>query len=281
MRERGQVEGTQHISMPAAAAPRTALAEPSQLLFVIPAFNEQDNLPTLFEDLLQTTRLLGEGSRIFIVDDGSVDETPNLVRAYDGPLPVELVRLPENQGPGAAFREGFNSALACANPDALIVTMEADTTGDLGALPQMLDEVERGADVVLADWRMVGVSAHRRLLSAAAGWVVRQGLGLEATTVSSFFRVYRASTLREASARYGDRLIRERGFACKAELLAKLAAMSARIVEVPVSLDWSKRNGDSKMPVFKTMLCYWRMLFRQRSAAPEPLPAATEGALGA
>ena len=145
----------------------------------------------------------------------------------------------------------------------------------------MLDEVERGADVVLADWRMVGVSAHRRLLSAAAGWVVRQGLGLEATTVSSFFRVYRASTLSEASARYGDRLIRERGFACKAELLSKLSAMSARIVEVPVSLDWTRRNGESKMPVFKTMLAYWRMLFRERGDAPEPLPAATEGALGA
>jgi dolichol-phosphate mannosyltransferase len=110
---------------------------------------------------------------------------------------------------------------------------------------------------------------------------VRHGLGLEATTVSSFFRVYRASTLREASTRYGDRLIRERGFACKAELLAKLSSMSARIVEVPVSLDWSRRNGDSKMPVFKTMLAYWRMLFRERTAAAEPLPAATEGALGA
>ena len=110
------MEGTQHISMPAAAAPHTAQAEPAQLLFVIPAFNEQENLPTLFDDLLQTTRLLGAGSRIFIVDDGSVDKTPDLVRAYDGPLPVELVRLPENQGPGAAFREGFNSALACADP---------------------------------------------------------------------------------------------------------------------------------------------------------------------
>ena len=145
----------------------------------------------------------------------------------------------------------------------------------------MLDEVRLGADVVLADWRMVGVSAHRRLLSAAAGWVVRHSLGLEATTVSSFFRVYRASTLQDASTRYGERLIRERGFACKAELLAKLAAMNARIVEVPVSLDWSKRNGESKMPVFKTMLAYWRMLFRERSAAPEPIPAAPEGALGA
>jgi hypothetical protein len=35
------------------------------------------------------------------------------------------------------------------------------------------------------------------------------------------------------------------------------------------------------MPVFKTMLAYWRMLFRERSAAPETIPAAPEGALGA
>ena len=187
------------------------------------------------------------------------------------------MRLEVNQGPGAAFRTGFDAALEHAEPDALIVTLEADTTSDLGALPQMLDEVHRGADVVLADWQMVGVSAHRRLLSAGAGWVVRKGLGLEATTVSSFFRVYRASTLREASRRYGEHLIRERGFACKAELLAKLASMGARIVEVPVSLDWSRRNGESKMPVFKTMLAYWRMLFRERSGAPEPVPAPSDG----
>ncbi len=252
-----------------------------QLLFVIPAFNEEENLPGLFADLAGAADLLGERSRIFIVDDGSADATPELVESYEGPLPVELVRLEVNQGPGAAFRTGFDAALEHAGPDALIVTLEADTTSDLGALPQMLDEVHLGADVVLADWQMVGVSAHRRLLSAGAGWVVRKGLGLEATTVSSFFRVYRASTLREASRRHGEHLIRERGFACKAELLAKLASMGARIVEVPVSLDWSRRNGESKMPVFKTMLAYWRMLFRERSGVPEPVPAPSDGVASA
>jgi dolichol-phosphate mannosyltransferase len=252
-----------------------------QLLFVIPAFNEEANLPILFDDLARASALLGEGSRIFIVDDGSTDETPALVRAYDGPLPMELVRLEVNQGPGAAFRRGFETALACARPDALIVTLESDATSDLDALEAMVCEVGRGADVVLADWQMVGVSLHRRLLSAAAGWVVRRGLGLDATTVSSFFRVYRAATLREASARFGDHLIRERGFACKAELLGKLASMQANIVEVPVSLDWTRRSGESKMPVLRTMLCYWRMLFRQRAAGAEPIPSASEGVVGA
>lgn len=266
------------IEATAASPPAQVGAAGAQLLFVIPAFNEEDNLPTLFADLANVAELLDERSRIFIVDDGSTDATPTLVAGYDGPLPIELVRLDENQGPGAAFRRGFGHALACAEPDALIVTLESDATSDLGALPAMLREVHRGADVVLADWRMTGVALHRRLLSSAAGWVVRHGLGLEATTVSSFFRVYRAATLEDATRRFGERLIRERGFACKAELLGKLSALGARIVEVPVSLDWSRRNGESKMPVLRTMLCYWRMLFRQRTASYDALPA--EGALG-
>jgi dolichol-phosphate mannosyltransferase len=251
----------------------------AQLLFVIPAFNEEDNLPTLFGDLAEIGGLLVGRSRILIVDDGSTDATPAVVAAYDGPLPIELVRLDVNQGPGAAFRRGFEEALAHAEPGALVVTLESDATSDLGALPAMLREVERGADVVLADWRMTGVALHRRLLSSAAGWVVRHGLGLEATTVSSFFRVYRAATLADATRRFGDHLIRERGFACKAELLGKLSAMGARIVEVPVSLDWSRRSGESKMPVVRTMLCYWRMLLRQRTAAYDNAPV--EGAVGA
>ena len=167
LREWGHVEGTQHISMPAAAAPHTAQAEPAQLLFVIPAFNEQENLPTLFEDLLQTSRLLGAGSRIFIVDDGSADETPDARSGLRRPA-AGRARPARRRTRALARRSARASARRsrCANPDALIVTLEADTTSDLDALPQMLDEVERGADVVLADWRMVGVSAHRRLLSA-------------------------------------------------------------------------------------------------------------------
>jgi len=153
------------------------------------------------------------------------------------------------------------------------VTLEADGTGDLEALPRMLAAAAGGADVVLADWKMQNVSAHRRFCSSAAGFVVRHALGINAKTVSSFFRVYRASTLRAAFDLHGDNLIRESGFACKAEILAKLAGMGANIVEEPVALDWSRRNGESKMPVVKTMLAYWRMLFREHGSpeAAEPV----------
>jgi dolichol-phosphate mannosyltransferase len=233
-------------------------------VFVIPVYNEEENLPRLVADLETRLALLAPGSRVIVVDDGSEDGTSAVVETYSGPLPLELLRLPHNQGPGAAFRAGFESALADCADHAFIVTLEGDTTSDLDSLPAMIECAEAGADLVLASWKMVNVSRRRRALSAAAGFVVRHALGLDANTVSSFFRVYRASTLRGAALRYGDRLIEEPGFACKAELLAKLARMGVRIEEVNVELDWARREGKSKMPVGRTMFAYSRMLFRER-----------------
>src|SRR5439155_380980 len=81
---------------------------------------------------------------------------------------------------------------------------------------------------------MLNVGRLRRVLSQGAGWFARVALGVDERTVSSFFRVYRAALLRSGIHRYGDSLIRESGFACKAELLGKLRALGARVEEVPV-----------------------------------------------
>jgi dolichol-phosphate mannosyltransferase len=237
-----------------------------QTVFVIPAYNEEDNLPRLFADLERRPGLFSASSRLLIVDDGSSDATADIVEAYDGPLPVELISLGRNQGPGAAFRTGFHAALDRCGEDALVVTLEADNTSDLDALTLMLARAQAGADLVLASWVMVNVSRFRRVLSEGSGLFVRAALGVEAKTVSSFFRVYRASALRAAFAAHGDDLIREAGFACKAEILAKMAALGLRVDEVPVGLDTSQRVGKSKMPIVRTTFTYWRMCARQRLA---------------
>ncbi len=104
----------------AAPPPRRSRYRPTRpILFVVPAFNEVDNLPRLFADLEAHCRPLPAGSRVIVVDDGSEDGTDLLVENYGGPLPVELVRLPENQGPGAAFRAGFAAALDGSKPSSL------------------------------------------------------------------------------------------------------------------------------------------------------------------
>ncbi len=247
------------------------LPDQSTLVFVVPVYNEVENLPRLLADFETRPALFESGGHLILVDDGSTDGTAALIEAYEGPVRVELVKLGRNQGPGVAFRAGFAAALAGCADDSLVVTLEGDTTSDLDALPLMLERIADGADLVIADWVMQNVGAVRRALSYAAGFVVRRGLGLQAKTVSSFFRVYRASALRLGFERYGDDFIAEPGFACKAEILVKLSGLGVRVEEVPVPLDWSRRVGKSKMPVFRTTFAYWRMLLRLRlSRAPLP-----------
>ncbi|MCW2985537.1 MAG: glycosyltransferase family 2 protein [Conexibacter sp.] len=235
-------------------------------VFVIPAFNEEENLPRLLHDL-EERPMLWQGGHVVLVDDGSTDGTVAVAQAYDGPVPLILVRQIRNQGAGRAFDRGFRFALELCDDDDLVVTLESDTTSDLDAVHAMLERARDGADVVLASvhagGEMVGAGRRRESLSRAASFAVRVTAGIDARTVSSFFRVYRAGILREAYGRHGDAFIREGGFACKAEILGKLSRMDARVEEVPVDLDASRRIGDSKLKVLPTMAGYSRLMARQ------------------
>jgi dolichol-phosphate mannosyltransferase len=239
-------------------------------VFVIPAYNEEANVPRLLADLESRPDLWRDGGRVVLVDDGSTDRTVDVARAHRGVLPVEVLVAERNGGPGKAFDRGFRHVLERCGDDELIVTLESDTTSDLDAVEAMLAAAAAGADIVLASHHGTGelanVSAHRRFLSRAASSVIRRGGGLDASTVSSFFRVYRAETLRAGYERYGEQLIQERGFACKAEILIKLSRMGIRVAEVPVTLDWAKREGESKMKVLPTMGGYARLMARQTFA---------------
>ncbi|QEC50098.1 glycosyltransferase family 2 protein [Baekduia soli] len=236
-------------------------------VFVIPAFNEEANVPRLLHDLEQRPALWA-GGHVLLVDDGSTDDTAGVAAAYDGPVPLMLVRQIRNQGPGRAFDRGFRLALElCDRDDDLVVTLESDTTSDLDALDAMLTRARSGADVVLASVHaggaIVGAGRHRAGLSRAASFAVRATAGVDARTVSSFFRVYRAGILRRGYLAHDRGFIREGGFACKAEILGKLSRLDAVIEEIPVDLDAGRRIGESKLKVLPTMMGYTRLMARQ------------------
>jgi dolichol-phosphate mannosyltransferase len=232
--------------------------------FVIPAYNEAENVPRLLADLLPRASELE--ARVIVVDDGSTDATAELVREYASGPEVRLIRHPVNAGLGAAVNTGLRAALAEGGDDDAIVTLEADTTSDLDDLPKMLELFDRGYDLVLASvyapgGRILGVSGHRVAISKAVSNVFRLACGLrELHTLSSLYRVYRAGTLRRAASTHGDHLVREPGFAVNIELLLKLHRAGARIGEVPTVNDWSTRMGESKMRVVPTARAYLRVM---------------------
>lgn len=238
-----------------------------KLVFVVPALNERENLPKLADRLGAAIAACARPSSVVLVDDGSTDGTGDAAREILGPLGLTVVTHPRNLGVAAAFRNGFAEALRQCGDDDLVVTLEADNTSDIGALPKLVDEAGRGADLVLGSCYapgggVEGTNAWRLLLSGGANTLIKVWFGLRGLhTFSSFYRVHRAGALRETFEASGGDPLREGGFASVVELLIRMRSMGFRVVEVPVVLRSLERKGKSKMRVRRTIAGYFRVMW--------------------
>ncbi len=226
---------------------------------VLPAYNERAAIAAVLEALAQTSRRLGEPFHAIVVDDGSRDGTADLVRSRAPLLPLTLVVHPENQGLGAAIRDGLLTAVELAADADVVVTMDADDTHAPTAIASMIARIDGGCDVVIASrYRpgaaSVGVPAARRLLSFAASLLLR--LLFPTPGVRDFtcgYRAYRASVLRRAVALYRREFVTQEGFQCMVDILLKLRRMKLRFGEVPLVLRYDRKSGKSKMKVARTI----------------------------
>jgi dolichol-phosphate mannosyltransferase len=249
--------------------------------FVIPAYNERENIPNLLADLGPVARELG--ARVIFVDDGSTDGTAEAIEAHSDSIHLAIVRHEVNRGLGTAINSGLRAALGESQDDDAIVTLEADNTSDLSDLPRMLERFHEGADVVLASvyapgGRILGVAPWRLAASKSVSNVFRYTGGLrDIHTLSSLYRVYRAGTLRRAAETYGYLLVREPGFAAIVELLLKLYNAGANVAEVPTVNDWSRRLGTSKMSLRPTILAYGRLMAAHLVGRIQPPPISPLG----
>lgn len=238
-------------------------------IFVILAYNEEQNLACLLTSVQEAASKLDDPYRLVLVNDGSTDGTVALAESFRATIPILIEHHYPNQGVGEGFKTGFRAALTLANHDDIIITMEADNTCDLSLLPGMVQKIRGGADVVLASCyapggEVQGVSVQREVMSRGVNIVMRILFPIErGHTYSSFYRAYRSGILRKAMSRFGESFIVTRGFTSAAEILLKLRRVGAVMDEIPMVLRFSQRNGHSKMKVMATIIDYLRFLSRE------------------
>ena len=240
----------------------------SRVVLALPAYNEAQNLESLVASAQSVLAEANPDFKIVVVDDGSTDGTGALIDRMQDEGRVIAVHHPENRGLGGAILTALAEALKlCSDDDDVVVNMDADDTHDPSYIPGMLELIRgREADVVIASRyregsREVGVPFHRRLLSRGARVVFQVALGLpDVRDYTCGYRAYTARVLRAACAKYGDRLITRKGFACTDELLVHISTVSTRITEVPFVLRYDKKQGRSKLPLFRTVYETLRML---------------------
>ena len=114
---------------------------------VVPALNEAENLQVLVPRIVKTLESMGDGGRVLVVDDGSTDQTREVMADLAATWPgIDVVSLRHNQGKAAALQRGFGIALEGGAE--VVVMMDADGQDDPDELPKLVARLEQNADLV-------------------------------------------------------------------------------------------------------------------------------------
>lgn len=185
---------------------------------VIPAYNAAQSVG----ELLSRVSRHVSNEDIFVVDDGSTDETELIARD----LGVWLLRHSRRKGKGAALRDGFVKALELNYE--MIITMDSDLQHDPSEIPAFVEAASRFDLVVgrrsistkdMPFHRFLSNSLTSRMMSA------RTGENIEDSQCG--YRLYAASLLRAVDSRY-------RHFDYESDILLKAALQGYKIGFIPI-----------------------------------------------
>ncbi len=114
--------------------------------FVIPAYNEEDNIPLLYKQIISLDFGADSDIEIIFVNDGSIDNTKNVVKSLAvEDQRVKLVDLSRNFGHQAALSAGLKYACGDA-----VISMDCDLQDPPQTALEMIEKWKTGANIVYA-----------------------------------------------------------------------------------------------------------------------------------
>jgi glycosyltransferase involved in cell wall biosynthesis len=170
------------------------------LSVVIPAYNEEENIPILYEKLKKVLDSLGEDYEIIFVDDGSTDGTyQRLKQLAEKDSRLKVIRFKRNYGQTAAMSAGFEHAKGD-----VIITLDADLQNDPEDIPILLEKLKEGYHVV-SGWRKDRKDPFlsRRLPSMIANWLISKITGVHLHDYGCTLKAYKAEVVKDLEL-FGD-----------------------------------------------------------------------------
>jgi dolichol-phosphate mannosyltransferase len=190
-------DATLTLERPPAAAPD---AQPASISVIVPAKNEEQNIPVLVERLFPVLRTLARPFEVIVVNDGSTDGTLRVLRALAASTPeLRVIDLARNYGQTAAMMAGFDHATGD-----IIVPIDADLQNDPADIPRLLARLDEGFDVV-SGWRKDRQDAaiRRNFVSRVANRMISRLSGVHLHDYGCSLKAYRRAVI-ESVRLYGE-----------------------------------------------------------------------------
>ena len=213
---------------------------------VVPFHNEEENVTALYDRLKGVMEHVGDPFELVFVDDGSSDRTCRLleeIAAVDSR--VLVVKLRRNFGQTSALAAGFDHAQGD-----FILAMDGDLQHDPREIPNFLEKLEEGYDVV-SGWRKERIDnfVMRRIPSRCANWLMAKLSGVDIHDFGTTYKAYRREVIHNIPL-YGE----------MHRFIPALASWyGASICEIPIK-NVHRERGQSHYGISRTFRVFFDLL---------------------
>jgi glycosyltransferase XagB len=208
------------------------------LSIIVPTWNEEKNIRPLVSRIHRALTAKKVAYEIIFIDDHSTDRTRAIINTLAREYPISLLLKKGTQGKATSLLEGFTNA-----KNDLLCMIDADLQYPPEAIPAMVDEIQRGVDIVVADRKELNTSLTRKLLSRIYLTIFGRVLHGLQVDVQSGLKVFRKSVLHGLN-------LQPSPWTFDLEFLVKARMAGARISGVPITFS-PRHAGAAKINLLR------------------------------
>jgi glycosyltransferase involved in cell wall biosynthesis len=209
------------------------------LSIVIPAYNEGARIENALDRVLSCVAERHWNAEVLIVDDGSSDNTADIIRHWMHTHPnLQLIHNEGNRGKGFSVRNGLLQAQG-----QIVMFTDADLSSPIEEAERLFATIHAGADVAIGSrWlersrQTIHQPLYRRFFGRCFNWVTRKLMGLPYKDTQCGFKAFRRDA---AQVIFRLQTIERWGF--DPEILFIARKLGYKIVEVPVTWGHDERS---------------------------------------
>jgi dolichyl-phosphate beta-glucosyltransferase len=222
---------------------------------VIPAYNEGARLGATLEKVLAYVRARRWGAEVIVVNDGSRDNTAEIVKTLAAKDPaLRLVENPGNRGKGYSVRNGMLNARG-----RIVLFSDADLSSPIEEAPKLFQALDEGADIAIgsrwlrAETQTQRQPLHRQFFGRIFNLMLRITLGLKFKDTQCGFKAFKQPAVQ---AIFPLQKIERWGFDPETLFLAR--KFKFKVEEIPVA--WGHSGGTRIHPLVDGSRMFVEML---------------------
>jgi glycosyltransferase involved in cell wall biosynthesis len=219
-----------------------------KIYIIIPAYNEASLIPLVLKDLINNGY-----KNIIVVDDGSTDNTSDIVKNFN----VDLIRHPVNMGPGAAIKTGIDYALL--KNAQIMITFDADGQHLAKDIPNLISPIiNNQAEITLGNRfinNMSNVPVFKKIILKTGAFLMFLMYGILSSDSHNGLKAISKSAALKIN-------IKSNGWEYCSEIIEEIMLKKIKYIEVPVTVKYSDYSIKKGQKIYNSFYIVSKMFLK-------------------